>query len=192
MTLSKFDVRAPELSSRDPDCFEPFSFPDVWQLEEHESFSRLRIGPSGRQIGLMLDICKRWETPLWMLVVVVVSRDEWAEGRYQSPHPVSFSELELLLWEYQELFEQDGRAHMWIGSSETKNLLVMDRHNLIYAYGDLASIENTVVANALSEGDVSIPYPHSHHYHVEFDSTFRALMEHWDWRYSELQPGDDD
>ena len=192
MRLSKFDARPVISTTLDSEQFKPFRFPDLWQLETHKTFSRLRIGPASRQIGLALDLCKTWECPVWVLVVVVASSDEWKEGRYQAPHPVAFDEAEMLLWEYQELFEQDGRLNLWIGSSETNDLLVIDRHNLIYAYGDLEAAQTTLTEKGLSEGEVAIPYPHTHHYHAEYDQTFRTLMARWDWVFSELNPEDDD
>lgn len=89
------------------------------------------------------------------------------------------------------MLENDARHEFWIGSTSNQGMLVYDEHGLIYAYGPLADFERSLSAIGLRSGKFSIPAPHAHHYHAEYDEEVRRLLTHWDWRHLGLQPEDE-
>ena len=88
----------------------------------------------------MLDILKSFEPPYWCLYVLVVPRNENETGRYQCPYPMSYEEISEFVNKYKNLLETDGRHHFWVGSVSTKQLMVYDRHNIIYIYDEITKM----------------------------------------------------
>ena len=89
------------------------------------------------------------------------------------------------------MIENDARHEFWIGSTSNHGMLVYDEHGLIYAYGPLPEFERSLSAMGFRSGEFSIPAPHAHHYHAEYDEDVRRLLSHWDWRHTELRPEDE-
>lgn len=182
--LVKF--RGPDL-----DPSHEFSFPDVFEMEATESWSRLRIGLREGEVATMLDLCAELPGPFGVLYVLVVSRLEREVGRYQSPYPVDLNELTALLHRYRGFIEEDGRHHIWVSDVSGEGQIVFDRHNLLYAYGPLDRFRARLRSRGVTRGTVRIPSPHAHEYHVEFDSVENELMSYWAWRHSPLRPDDE-
>jgi hypothetical protein len=100
--------------------------------------------------------------------------------------------MELFLWQFQELFEQDARQHVWIGSVDNSSLLVYDNHDVIYAYGPLREFEGILTSSGLAKcDDVRFPKPHMHNYNVEFDEQQLAILKYWKWTRYPLEESDD-
>jgi hypothetical protein len=68
---------------------------------------------------------------------------------------------------------------------------VFDRHNIIYAYGDLEAFERVADAHGMTRKQFSIPVPHWHAYHAEYDAIEHRLLKRWEWIYSPLRPQDE-
>ncbi|MCE2573740.1 hypothetical protein [Motilimonas eburnea] len=164
---------------------------DLYEVEEYPNFSRLLIGCKAREIPLILEFCKEMEGPFGVLHVLLASRLGKESGRYQSPYPLSYDELELFLYEHQEYFERDGRSHLWVSSVTGEGQFIFDNHNYIYAYGDIEGYVSKLMLKGFSEGEVKIPVPHCHNYHVEFDGEEESVNNSFEWLYSPLQDGDD-
>lgn len=171
------------------DCKGPLARPSVFDREVCPEWSRLRIDAHGQEIPLMLSLCERCGGSfgvLYVLVIPIVG----IEGRYQIPAPIVYDELAVFLTIYRAFLEQDGRHHIWIASIDHGWKCVYDRHNIIYAYGDLDDIERRLRERGFSAGTVEIPMPHEHRYHAEFDDTAEALLSHYNWKHFPLQPID--
>jgi hypothetical protein len=125
-----------------------------------------------------------------VLYVLVVSRSGHTEGRYQVPEPLSYEELELILYTFREFFEQDGRHHLWVSSASDEGFFVFDNHNVIYAYGDLDAYEAHLESAGFGQGTLDMPVPHSHHYHFQFDDAEDEVIGYWQWKKFPLQPQD--
>ncbi|MFC3150037.1 hypothetical protein ACFOEK_03270 [Litoribrevibacter euphylliae] len=164
---------------------------NLYQIETYPGFSRLLIGCKSKEIPLILQFCKEMEGPFAVLHVLLMSRLGKEPGRYQSPYPMSYEELELFLYEHQEYFEQDGRHHLWVLSVSGEGQFIFDNHNYIYAYGNTESYLTTLANSGFTEGDIRIPDPHCHNYHSEYDDKEQAVHNAFDWLYSPLQEGDD-
>lgn len=129
--------------------------------------------------------------PFYVLYVLVVPGGEDVRGRYQSPL-VDRQQLAALLVRFREYLRGDGRFHLWFHDPAANATIVWDRHNVIYAYGPLAEYERRLSALGFQRGLIEIPAPHAHHYRRELDPDARAMLTHFDWRRSDLQPSDDD
>ncbi len=84
----------------------------------------------------MLDLLEVSPEPFCILYVLTIPRSEERPGRYESA-PVSREEARQFLSRFREFFENDARHHIWIKSIDGPDLLVYDKHNVIYAYGPL-------------------------------------------------------
>ena len=124
----------------------------------------------------MLEIAKKWEGPYGILYVLKVPRLGHEAGRYQSPEPCSFDELELFTNAFQKYFEEDGRHHLWFKDLATNNQLVYDNHDLIFTYGNDNEIIDFLKSKGFNEGLLKVPVPHAHNYNQEYD---RAKMKLW-------------
>jgi hypothetical protein len=174
----------------DRDTSVEFAHPNVWHREEHPGWSRLAIGAREREIPLILELCRDMSGPFGILYVLIVSRRGRDPGRYQSPEPIAYDALERFLHTFREFLEQDGRHHLWVTSLSDEGQFVFDRHNMVYAYGDLDRYESHLDSAGFVRGQVAIPFPHSHHYHTEFDTAEDELMEYWRWKKFPLEPDD--
>jgi hypothetical protein len=164
---------------------------NLYQKEIYPNFSRLLIGCESGEIPLILEMCKGMNGPFHILHVLLVSRIGKESGRYQSPDPISYEDLELFLYEHQEYFEQDGRHHLWVYSSSGEGQFIFDNHNYIYAYGNIDSYMACLKKNGFSEGEINIPDPHCHNYHTRFDDDESIVSSKFEWLYSPLHEHDD-
>ena len=183
--------RLAKLSGPDVDSSIEFVHPNIWQREEHSAWSRLLIGAREREIQLILDLCRGSPGFFGVLYVLLVSRLGHSEGRYQNPEPISYEDLELFLYTFQEFLEQDGRHHLWVTYVTGEGQFIFDNHNMIYAYSDLDRYESELQARGFRRGSVVVPAPHCHNYHGEFDQSEDELMTYWDWKRFPLEPDDD-
>lgn len=168
-----------------------FKYPNIWCIEEYPKFSRGVAAPSEGQIKLMLQLAKNYPPPYRVLYILVVTRVGQTPGRYECPMPLSFNDLEEFCLRYKEYFESDGRHHLWIASGETNQMLVYDRHNVIYIYDDTDNIKNYFRKSHFEEKTVRFPAPHIHIYNEENDKFESDIMNYFEWICKELQEGDE-
>jgi hypothetical protein len=150
--------------------------------------ARLEVGVPAADVEIPRQLSRCMEPPYEILYVLHTSRGEGDMGRYQSP-PIERAGLDAFLSRYQTYLRADGRFALWIYTPQA--MLVWDHHNLLYAYGALPCFEQTLRSMGFTPGRLSIPAPHSHNYHPECDADAGAILAHFDWRRSELRPGDD-
>ena len=171
----------------------PYTYPSLFFRESlNGGGERLVLGrPDSAYVELLLDLARTLPEPFRLLYVLVVPRDGSANaGRYQCPAELSYEELAGFLNDYHEFFECDGRHHLWIANPDFGNL-VFDRHNVVYAYGDLTRFEEVAEAHKMSKEQFAIPGPHWHAYHAEYDAMEHRLLKRWDWIHSPLRPQDE-
>jgi len=173
---------------------EMFEYNDDYCIEEYTNYKRIVIAPKKNQMNLMLEIAKGFEQPLGILYVLVVPRvDSNESGRYQSPYPLEFEEVEVFCNKFKEFLESDGRHHFWIASINSKGinqLLVYDKHNVIYVYDDIDKITNFLKKKNFNDMKVKFPVPHTHMYNAENDMFEKEILEYFNWRVSPLQEND--
>lgn len=151
---------------------------------------RVVAAVSGNQVELALDLAASLAEPLLLLWVLHTPRGGSRPGRYQSP-PQTRDEVRHLLIEHRALFEQDGRGDVWIHSGTPASTIVLDRHDLLFGYGPIASFEDALRTMNFTEGGVAIPSPHAHEYHAELDDLERSLAGAIEWRITDLRPEDE-
>lgn len=169
----------------------PFRHGDTFQRERTTGPERLVIGRSRDHVATLRQLASLWSSPYWLLYVLVVPRGEGPEGRYQSPEPVDAAGLSAFLDRFRAYLQGDGRHHFWVAAESGAGTLVYDRHDILYAYGDLAAYEAELLQLGCRPGDVTIPVPHTHLYNREFDADGRALLADRAWIHSPLQEHDD-
>lgn len=169
----------------------PYHYNNCWAIEKTTGPSRLVIGPTSGQVGLITKLARAMPEPFGILYVLLVPRGEGESGRYQSPAPVSFADMERFLWQFQDLVEKDARQHVWIASTDN-SALVYDNHNVIYAYGPLEKFEGILASSGLTRcDDIKFPVPHMHKYNFEFDEQAESVLKYWKWLHFPLQESDD-
>ena len=152
---------------------------------------RLVIAPGAAPIGLLRALLPLLPEPLWVLYVLITPRTDAPAGRYQSATPHTRQEVLAMLDRFENYFAYDGRHNLWLAAPPAGQL-VLDRHEVIYAYGPTAEIISQVKEKEFAEVDmIRVPVPHSHHFHEELDVDEHAILTHWEWMQSELQETDD-
>ena len=68
---------------------------------------------------------------------------------------------------------------------------MLDRHNLIYAYGPVDGFEAVLQSLGVCQGAAPVvPDPHMHHYHQGWDAAEAEIARHFDWHIKPLRPAD--
>jgi hypothetical protein len=170
----------------------PHKYNNVWAEEVTKGVERLIIAPSKDHVPLILELCKAMPEPFGVLYVLVVPRSDRSPGRYQSPVPLSHTQLTDFLNRFRKYFESDGRHHLWIGAMDRSFLLVYDKHNVIYAYGPLQTFKEQLQRLGLEKSlEVRFPTPHIHNYNSDFDGDEGAVLDYLTWKFFPLQETDE-
>ena len=168
----------------------PVLWPHVYRTEQTTGPDRLVIAPRGEALKVMCELAEAIGSEFFVLYVHSVPRGDSPPGRFESPL-LQLVDVRIFVAEYSAMLENDARHEFWVGSPSNQGMLVYDEHGLIYAYGPLPDFERSLLAMGFRSGEFSIPVPHRHHYHAEYDGDVRRLLSHWDWRHTELQPEDE-
>lgn len=173
---------------------------DVWVEQSHpatfktESMSggseRLVAGAPAGDPATFQRLVESIEPPYFVLYVLHTPRGEGEAGRYQSPS-LSLGEVQSFLARYSAFLAGDSRFDLWVHSPSENATVIWDRHNLIYAYGPTERFASTLRGLGFQEGAPNISFPHQHHYRSEFDSDAAGVLKAFEWRYSALQPEDE-
>jgi hypothetical protein len=114
-------------------------------------------------------------------------------GQVSESRASAKEDVEAFLKDFQAFIEKDGRHNLWIASASSSEMLIYDRHNVIYAYGSLSGWKPTLSAMQFDEVPlIRFPSPHSHHYHQSMDYEERRMVGHWDWNRTPLMPSDEE
>ncbi|MGD0938064.1 MAG: hypothetical protein ABR905_00025 [Terracidiphilus sp.] len=71
-------------------------------------------------------------------------------------------------------------------------MLVYDKHNVIYGYGQLSAFEEILDKSGMIKVDgLRFPSPHIHNYKPEFDVSAREILEYWEWTQFPLRDSDE-
>ncbi|UXY15770.1 hypothetical protein N8I74_01775 [Chitiniphilus purpureus] len=151
---------------------------------------QLIAGLPANSLEVFETLSKQLTAPLYLLYVLHTPRGEGAPGRYQSPE-MDTTTVATLLRKYQALLTGDARCDLWVHSPEDNATLVLDRHNLLFAYGPLQGFAATLNQLGFLEGEPVIPLPHQHHYRETLDFAARELLAELPWRYTPLRPEDE-
>lgn len=162
---------------------------NTFETEQTTGPQRLNIGAEEAHVALLYQLLQPLTPPYLLLYALHTSRCDSELGRYQSP-PLEWNDLNAFFAEYCEFLTADGRHDLWIHSRRPDATLVWDRHNVVYAYGPLEEFRKILTERDFVEGPVTVPRPHVHLFHPEFDEAERKMVRHFDWIRSPLLPGD--
>ena len=113
-----------------------------------------------------------------VLYVLVTPRTDAAAGRYQSATQHTRQEVLALLDRFENYFAKDGRHNLWLAAPPSGQL-VLDRHEVTYAYGPIAEFVARLREKNFAEVEmIRVPVPHSHHFHKEMDADEREVLAH--------------
>lgn len=160
-----------------------------YQENENGGYKRLVVSTNESAVDLIIDIASTFQGELGILYILVVPR-MGEQGRYQSPSLYSIEEIKEFLNKYNDYLEQDGRHHLWIASPKSREMIVYDRHDIMYVYSDNYKIKEQLESKGFVYEETIIPSPHDHYYHEEFDSIEIDLFNHFDWIKSPLHEND--
>ncbi len=171
-----------KLGSFDPDAgWVPVTLPNTYCREIERGVDRVAIAPASGHMQVLLSLVQPLEGPFRFVYCLLMGSAEWTPGYYSLPTDLSASELDGLLREFEEFFEQDGRHTLWVASPREKATLIYDEHNLIYGYGPLDRWMQILDQSALTPGPVSVPFPHTHHRHDGLESELHRLLASREW-----------
>jgi hypothetical protein len=165
----------------DADADEPYRHPEVFAREQTSGPERLRIGGGAHPIGLLVSLARVLRQPLFLLVELRLVLATDVPKRYES-EALSLPEVAAFFEDFDGFFTHDGRASAWIGSTDGDGLLVLDEHDLIYAYGLLGVFEDVLLARGFAPGFAEIPEPHGHHYPAQWSAEELRLAGTVTWR----------
>jgi hypothetical protein len=169
-----------------------YEYLNVWAREKTTGPERLVIAPSSNHVSLMIELSSVMAEPFGFLYVLTVPRGKGVAARYQSAEPVTRQDAIEFLSRFKQFFEGDGRHHLWLASLSNSDLLVYNKHNVIYAYGQLPAFEEVLIRREMEKvDDLRFPSPHIHNYNSEFDEDERDLLRYWKWKQFPLQDSDD-
>lgn len=164
---------------------EMYSHDGIYDIEQSSSYERIIIGLAKDHIDMILELTVVLSEPFYMLYVLHSPRTENKSGRYQS-NSLAYSEIEKMLNQFKEFFENDSRHDLWVHSPKTNTTIVYDRHNRIYLYGFTDKHIHLIKKMGLQEDTVSIPYPHVHNYNAEYDNFEHKLINDFEWKVTSL------
>jgi hypothetical protein len=160
-----------------------------YEREKTNGRERLRIGPERDAIQLMLALAECIAAPVFVLYVLHAPLAGSEAARYDSPN-MDRNKLAEFIWKFSEFFQRDARHDLWISRADGKELVVLDSHGLLFAYGPLEQYTAVLLEHGLKEGTVAIPAPHTHRYHEQFHPDEVEVVRYFDWSRSRLVPGD--
>jgi hypothetical protein len=167
----------------------PVEWPHVFVRERTTGPDRLAIAPREDPTGILYELADLFGPEYFLLYVLVASRGQAECGRYESP-PLGLVDVRIFVEEFRDLLTNDARHEFWIGSTNYSGMLVYDDHGIIYAYGPLDDFERSLAARGLSSESFDIPAPHTHYFHGQYDEVVDRLLTRWEWRRTDLHPGD--
>jgi hypothetical protein len=172
---------------------------DEWRGREGEALYERQITASGAlrlhavwsstRPGLFRELATGFAEPIGLLYILHTPRGEGEPGRYRSPD-ITRHELDRFLTRFADFLSADARCDFWVRSHSTGDLIVWDRHNDLYAYGDLDQFARTLDAAGFRESSIAQLGPHEHHYRSEFDAAARDVLAALAWSRTPLHPDD--
>ena len=170
----------------------PNDYGNVFFRQPCGDSERLVIGPTGSQIQLLDSLASAFTSQeYYLLYILLLSHSGRSPGRYESPIVPNHNDLQLFIWTFQTFFENDGRHHLWVASPSSNDMLIYDQHDVVFAYGNLDSFESVLVEGGFKNAEFWFPSPHTHGFDPANAVVEDELIGYFDWKYYELQPGDE-
>jgi hypothetical protein len=173
---------------------------EEWQPHSHQAFFRHAVvaGDTHRieavvphgDASVFEALTSCMEPPYLLLYILHTPRGKGAAGRYTSTE-MSCDDFRRFIANFKDYLQADGRFDLWSHSPSDGSTVVWDRHNQLYAYGNLPQFSSQLRTLGFAEGEIAPLGAHMHHYRAAFDSDARALLDFCPWHHSELRPEDE-
>jgi hypothetical protein len=170
-----------------------YLYPPIFFMEEMaDGTKRIIAGAPNAKVDIFLDLVNCLQEPFFILYILHTPRGEGNPGRYQSPE-LTEKQVASSIVTFSEYLCADARYDLWIHSQKSNATVVWDRHNIIFGYGPIDCFETAFLKLDFLESDdaPNIPVPHAHHYRKEYDGDAKAVLDQFEWNYSELKPEDE-
>ncbi|PYV37426.1 MAG: hypothetical protein DMG06_28060 [Acidobacteria bacterium] len=175
------------LVGSDPSRFE---YGNTFESETVSGHARLRIGFDDAQDACVRELAADLAGPFQLLYLLHTTRTGSDLGRYESPE-LTTQQVQEFLHRFGPFLAQDARHDFWVRSHDDDATIVLDRHNIIYAYGPLAMFEAALLRiGARRAGIPHVPDPHVHHYHHDWDAYEREILKALPWTRKPLREAD--
>lgn len=168
---------------------QPFAYGNVFAPEEVGGIPRLRVGVDEAQDAALAALANGLVGPFQLLYVLHTTRTGAELGRYESPE-LTLGAVQDFLRQFGRFLCEDSRHDLWIRSHDDDATIVLDRHNLIYAYGPVDEFEATLQSLGAGRGEPRVLGAHVHHYHSEWDEAERRVLGTLEWDIKPLRPSD--
>jgi hypothetical protein len=150
---------------------------------------RLRVGLNEAQDTCVRTLASTLSGPFQLLYVLHTTRTGAALGRYESPE-LTRAGVEEFFDEFGRYISEDSRHDLWVRSHDDDATIVLDRHNVIYAYGPLDAFEASLRSWGACRGEPAVLRAHVHHYHAAWDEAERQVLRSFEWDIKPLRPSD--
>ncbi len=151
---------------------------------------RLAIGLPRSSTNTFRRLADAMSEPFFVLYVLHTPRGEGQSGRYQSEE-LSRAKLDTFLERFEGFLSGDARHDVWVRSISDGDLIVWNRHNTIFAYGDLAKFIHKLGELGFRDQQPPKLGDHLHHYRSEFDSDAAEVLAALEWYRTPLRPEDE-
>jgi hypothetical protein len=164
-----------------------FEYGNTFDRETIGSTPRLRIGLDDAQDGCVYELAGDLAGPFQLLYLLHTTRTDAALGRYESPE-LDFRQVLEFARRFGPFLAQDARHDFWLRSHDDDATIVLDRHNVIFAYGPLPMFEAVLTRIGISRSGLPVvPDPHVHYYHQEWDRSEREILDALAWTRKPLR-----
>ena len=171
--------------------FQEHSFSALFSQSTVAGVSRIVAGqPAGGLAAFESLTVHTLKAPFLLLYILHTPRGEARPGRYQSQE-IGNEDLSAFLSRFSAFLCSDSRFDLWVHSPSERGTVVLDRHNQLFAYGPIDRFAQSLRAIGYDEGVSAVDFAHAHQYRPEFDGDAIEILKALDWRYSELQPEDE-
>jgi hypothetical protein len=168
---------------------ETFQYGNFFVREDVGGRDRLRVGLNEAQDICVRRLASTRSGPFQLLYVLHTTRTGAELGRYESPELTS-ADMEEFLKEFGRFFCEDSRHDLWVRSHDDDATIVLDRHNLIYAYGPLDAFEAALQSLGARKGEPAVLGAHVHHYYPAWDEAERRVLQSFEWDIKPLRSSD--
>ena len=177
-----------DITSDDADPV-PHLWTSVYERTKRKVRDCVVVAVASSGIDLVLKLTEICPETFGILYVLVVPRGAQS-GRYQLKDWLDRASLGSYLEHYRAYFEGDGRHDIWV-KPDDDSLIVYDRHEILYLYGDLDGFCGVLEKLGYRQGEVRVDFPHEHHYNFEFDNEQFSIVDSGDYIHFDLVPGQD-
>jgi hypothetical protein len=168
----------------------PVDYGNTLSREVVGGVDRLCVGARAGQHRVVLDLASVLGGPYRLLYVLHTTRTGARLGRYES-HELDAEAIGGFFRHFGRFFNEDARHDVWLHSHDDNATIVLDRHNIVYAYGPIDAFENVLLSAGFRRAaDVGTLGSHAHHYHAEWDAQETEILTCLRWMITPLQETD--